>query len=81
MHTAPGHGADDFATGVRYGLDIYAPVGPDGRFSTDVGIVGGLKVFEANPVVEAALRERGWLWHAPSVSALVPALLALPAAR
>ena len=27
VHTAPGHGADDFATGVRYGLDIYAPIG------------------------------------------------------
>ena len=28
VHTAPGHGADDFLTGVKYGLDIYAPVGP-----------------------------------------------------
>jgi isoleucyl-tRNA synthetase len=32
VHTAPGHGSDDFATGVRYGLDIYAPVGPGGHF-------------------------------------------------
>jgi isoleucyl-tRNA synthetase len=62
VHTAPGHGADDFATGVRYGLDIYAPIGVDGRFTRDTGIVGGLKVFEANPVVEAALAERGRLW-------------------
>ena len=30
VHTAPGHGADDFNTGVKYGLDIYAPVGPAG---------------------------------------------------
>ena len=28
VHTAPGHGADDFLTGQRYGLDVYAPVGP-----------------------------------------------------
>jgi isoleucyl-tRNA synthetase len=62
VHTAPGHGADDFATGVRYGLDIYAPIGVDGRFTRDTGIVGGLKVFEANPVVEQTLRERGRLW-------------------
>jgi isoleucyl-tRNA synthetase len=62
VHTAPGHGADDFATGVRYGLDIYAPIGVDGRFTRDTGIVGGLKVFEANPVVEATLKERGRLW-------------------
>ena len=61
VHTAPGHGADDFATGVRYGLDAYAPIGTDGRFLAEVGIVGGLKVFEANPVVEAALAERGRL--------------------
>ena len=63
VHTAPGHGADDFATGVRYGLDIYAPIGIDGRFSTDVGVVGGLKVFDANPVVEQTLQERGRLWY------------------
>ena len=63
VHTAPGHGADDFNTGVKYGLDIYAPIGVNGRFNDDVGVVAGLKVFEANPVVEAALEERGRLWH------------------
>ncbi len=63
VHTAPGHGADDFNTGVRYGLDIYAPIGVDGRFTRDTGVVGGLKVFEANPVVEATLKERGRLWY------------------
>ena len=62
VHTAPGHGADDFATGVNYGLDIYAPIGQDGRFEAGVGIVGGLKVFEANAVVEQALAAHGWLW-------------------
>jgi isoleucyl-tRNA synthetase len=62
VHTAPGHGADDFATGVRYGLDVYAPIGRDGRFLPEVDIVAGLKVFEANPVVEAALLERGRLF-------------------
>jgi isoleucyl-tRNA synthetase len=63
VHTAPGHGADDFAVGQRYGLVIYVPVETNGRFNADVPIVGGLKVFEANPVVEAALQERGRLWH------------------
>lgn len=62
VHTAPGHGADDFATGAKYGLEIYAPIGHDGRFEPNVGIVGGLKVFEANPVVEQALASRGRLW-------------------
>src|SRR5262249_27243967 len=36
VHTAPGHGADDFNTGVKYGLDIYAPVGPGGHFLDSV---------------------------------------------
>jgi isoleucyl-tRNA synthetase len=62
VHTAPGHGADDFNTGVRYGLEAYAPIGVDGRFQADVEIVAGLKVFEANPVVIAALEERGRLF-------------------
>jgi isoleucyl-tRNA synthetase len=63
VHTAPGHGADDFATGIKYGLDIYAPVGPDGRFLDDVGLFAGEQVFEANPQVVEALTERGRLWH------------------
>jgi len=62
VHTAPGHGSDDFATGVRYGLEIYAPIGRNGRFDDEVGVVGGMKVFEANPTVEKALAERGRLW-------------------
>jgi isoleucyl-tRNA synthetase len=62
VHTAPGHGSDDFNTGVRYGLEIYAPIGVDGRFTADTGVVAGLEVFEANPVVEAALADRGRLW-------------------
>src|SRR4051812_3958393 len=63
VHTAPGHGADDFATGVRYGLDIYAPVGPSGHFLDTVDMFGGQRVFDANPRVEEALKERSRLWH------------------
>jgi isoleucyl-tRNA synthetase len=63
VHTAPGHGADDFATGVKYGLDIYAPIGPGGRFLDSVELFGGMKVFDANPRVEEALESRGRLWH------------------
>jgi isoleucyl-tRNA synthetase len=63
VHTAPGHGADDFATGLRYGLEILAPVGPAGHFLDTVELFGGLRVFDANPKVEQALHERGRLWH------------------
>lgn len=63
VHTAPGHGSDDFHTGVRYGLEVYAPVGPGGHFSDDVGFFAGLQVFEANPKVEQMLADRKRLWY------------------
>jgi isoleucyl-tRNA synthetase len=63
VHTAPGHGADDFHTGVKYGLEIYAPIGPGGHFLDTVELFGGQRVFDANPRVEEALAQRGRLWH------------------
>jgi isoleucyl-tRNA synthetase len=63
VHTAPGHGADDFNTGLKYGLEIYAPVGPGGHFNDTVELFGGQRVFDANPNVEQALKERSRLWH------------------
>ena len=53
VHTAPGHGADDFNTGMQYGLEIYAPIGPGGHFLDTVELFGGMRVFDANPKVEA----------------------------
>ena len=78
VHTAPGHGADDFRTGVRYGLDIYAPVGPGGHFTDDVGLFAGMRVFDANPNIEAALAEHGRALASRDVPAQLSALLALP---
>jgi isoleucyl-tRNA synthetase len=72
VHTAPGHGADDFNTGLRYGLDILAPIGPAGHFLDSVELFGGLRVFDANPRVEDALKERGRLWHRESFSHQYP---------
>jgi isoleucyl-tRNA synthetase len=72
VHTAPGHGADDFNTGVKYGLEIYAPIGPAGHFLDTVELFGGQRVFDANPKVEEALKERGRLWHRESVSHQYP---------
>ena len=63
VHTAPGHGSDDFLTGVKYGLDIYAPVSAVGRFFDTVELFAGQEVFEANPKVISALEARGRLWH------------------
>jgi isoleucyl-tRNA synthetase len=63
VHTAPGHGAEDFLTGRKYGLDIYAPVDAGGHFLDSVGLFAGQRVFDANPKVEEALAARGRLWH------------------
>jgi isoleucyl-tRNA synthetase len=72
VHTAPGHGADDFHTGVKYGLEIYAPIGPGGHFLDNVELFGGQRVFDANPKVEEALKERGRLWHRESFTHSYP---------
>jgi isoleucyl-tRNA synthetase len=63
VHTAPGHGSDDFATGVKYGLEIYAPVGPSGHFLETLELFGRQRVFDANPTIVEALKARGRLWH------------------
>ena len=61
VHTAPGHGQEDFVVGRRYGLAVVNPVGNDGRFLPDTAFVAGLRVDEANPVLIELLRARGRL--------------------
>ena len=61
VHTAPGHGHDDFVIGKKYGLEIYCPVDNAGRFTPEVEHFAGLSVFEANPKIVEFMRERGVL--------------------
>ncbi len=61
VHTAPGHGWDDYLTGVKYGLDIYCPVDEAGRYLPEIEPWAGKKVFDANPEIVAFLKERGVL--------------------
>ena len=63
VHTAPGHGHEDFIVGARYGLPVDNPVGNDGRFLPATPLFGGEKVFDANPRVVAVLGEHGALLH------------------
>jgi isoleucyl-tRNA synthetase len=63
VHTAPAHGQEDYAVGLRYKLPVRNPVGPDGRFVAGTELVEGLKVDEANPVVVAKLEAMGRLLH------------------
>ncbi len=57
VHTAPGHGAEDFVIGAQYGLEPYAPVDDDGRFTSDVKEWAGLHVHEANEPIVNRLRD------------------------
>ncbi len=61
VHTAPGHGHDDFVLGKRYGLEIYCPVDHSGRFTPEVEHFAGLNVFEANQKIVEFMREQGVL--------------------
>jgi len=61
VHTAPGHGQEDYESGVQYGLDIYSPVDDNGRFTSEVPFFAGKFVFDANRDVNQKLREVGAL--------------------
>lgn len=61
VHTAPGHGYEDYLTGVQYGLEIYTPVDGEGRFIPQVERYGGLNVFEANPRIIEDMKREGTL--------------------
>ena len=72
VHTAPGHGQEDYEIGLRYGLDIYAPVDAHGRFTSDVEDYGGERVFDADARIVARLRESGRLLHAEKLKHSYP---------
>jgi len=61
VHTAPGHGQEDYEVGLRYGLDIYAPVDAHGRFTAEVEGFARELVFDADAAIVARLRENGRL--------------------
>jgi isoleucyl-tRNA synthetase len=72
VHTAPGHGQDDYQVGLRYGLEIYNPVDDYGRFRQDVELFGGMKIDDGNGAVNDKLREVGALLKETKVSHSYP---------
>lgn len=63
VHTAPGHGLEDYVVGLKYGLPVKSPVDEAGRFRDEVPQWAGLKISEANPKIVEHLREIGALVH------------------
>ncbi|HEY0461426.1 MAG TPA: isoleucine--tRNA ligase [Pyrinomonadaceae bacterium] len=61
VHTAPGHGHDDFVIGKEYGLEVYCPVDAAGRFTSDVEHFAGENIFRANQQIVELMRENGSL--------------------
>jgi isoleucyl-tRNA synthetase len=72
VHTAPGHGLDDYIVGQRYGLPVDNPVGGDGRFIEGTGLFGGEHVFTANEKVIDLLKARGALLQEARLSHSYP---------
>jgi isoleucyl-tRNA synthetase len=72
VHTAPGHGHDDYLTGLRYGLEIYNPVDDYGRYREDLEFFGKEKVPAVNPQVTAKLAEMNALLGEDKISHSYP---------
>jgi len=72
VHTAPGHGQDDYQVGLKYGLEIYNPVDDYGRYRQDLELFGGMKLKDANHAVNEKLTEVGALLHESSVEHSYP---------
>ncbi|GMQ47533.1 isoleucine--tRNA ligase [Vibrio sp. 10N] len=63
VHTAPGHGQEDFAVGQKYDLEVANPVGSNGVYLPDTELFAGQHVFKANDAVVEVLKEKGALLH------------------
>jgi isoleucyl-tRNA synthetase len=61
VHTAPGHGADDFYSGQKYGLETYAPLDDRGVYLEGLPEYKGKNIFEANHIIVKLLKDRGAL--------------------
>jgi isoleucyl-tRNA synthetase len=65
VHTAPGHGQEDYEVGLKYGLEILNPVDGAGRFTEEAGRYAGKPIFEANPLIVQDLHASGHLLSDP----------------
>ncbi|HOB15502.1 MAG TPA: isoleucine--tRNA ligase [Defluviitoga sp.] len=61
VHTAPGHGVDDYKTGLKYDLPIISPVNDKGYFTEEAGKYAGSKIWKANEVIINDLKKSNFL--------------------
>jgi len=72
VHTAPGHGTDDFYTGLKYNLEILSPVDDKGQFTKDVPEWEGMQVFDANPKIIEFLQNKGLVYYTNTITHSYP---------
>ncbi|WP_028575643.1 isoleucine--tRNA ligase [Desulfonatronovibrio hydrogenovorans] len=72
VHTAPGHGREDYETGQKYGLEVLSPLDDQGRFLEEVGFLAGQNVYQANPLVIEKLKSSGLLLAEKKISHSYP---------
>jgi isoleucyl-tRNA synthetase len=72
VHTAPGHGQEDYESGLEYNIPIYSPVDDQGRFTSEVQFFAGQFVFDANEAVIQKLAEVGALIHSETYTHQYP---------
>jgi len=72
VHTAPGHGREDFLVGQEYGLPVFSPVRIDGTYTEEAGKYAGMFVKDADPVIIEDLKRKGLLVHAGTVKHQYP---------
>lgn len=73
VHTAPGHGPDDYVIGQKYGLETANPVGPNGCYvSGTYPSLDGVFVLKANDIILELLKEKGALLHSENISHSYP---------
>lgn len=72
VHSAPGHGEEDFHAGKKWNLEIFCPVNNSGFFTKDAGVFEGMKAFDANEKIIETLKESGHLLSSKSISHSYP---------
>lgn len=72
VHTAPGHGLDDYNVGLKYGLPVHSPVDEAGRFTSEVPDWQGQKIWDANPKIVEHLRSLNRLVNVTEITHSYP---------
>ncbi len=72
VHTAPGHGSDDYIASLKYGIEPYSPVNDGGIFTDEVELFNGQFITKANPMIIETLEQKGALLNSEDISHSYP---------